>query len=147
SMCQRLEQIVCEKRMQLGYDMSNEGCWTWDEDEELDELDVTTIERYRDLAQSQLRRGTNATKFTKPAVQAKKRQNRLTGVKQATSRLNHFNNSEFANTTNEGIGSAIGNALKRVATQSIAHGLGVSASGLHKFGSDLLHSKTPKAPT
>lgn len=35
-MAQRVEQLVCEKRGKLGYDMSNE-CWTWGEDEQLDE--------------------------------------------------------------------------------------------------------------
>src|SRR5262249_31932727 len=38
----------------------------------------------------------------------------------------------------EGIFSAAANALKSAATSTIATGLGVSASGLHKFGHDLM---------
>src|SRR5262249_45059915 len=37
----------------------------------------------------------------------------------------------------EGVASAIGNFFKHAATQSLATGLGVSASSLHKFGRDL----------
>jgi len=47
----------------------------------------------------------------------------------------------------EGLAGAIGNVFKRMATHSLATGLGVNPSSLHKFGSDLLHTKTPKAPT
>jgi hypothetical protein len=107
-------------------------------DDHLDELGPDLLDRYKDKANAQLRRGTYASKFTKPAVQGKKRQNRLTGVKRATSRLDTFNNDEHANTTNEGLGLALDNAFKGAVTRSLATGLGVSASGLHKFGHDLI---------
>jgi len=142
-MCERLEQIVCEQRVRLGYDMTTEA-WIWDE-EELNELGTDLLNRYIDKASRQLRKGNYGSGTIK--AQTQKRMNRASGIKKANSRLNTYHTDEYSNTTNEGIANAIGNALKRVATQSIAHGLGVSASGLHKFGSDLLHTKTPKAPT
>src|SRR5262249_3858847 len=73
--------------------------------------------------------------------------NRVSGVKRATSRLNTYNNDEHANTTSEGIGSAIGNMVKSIATHTVARGLGVSSSGLHKFGHDLLNKPKAPAPT
>lgn len=100
---------------------------------QLDELGPDVLDRYKDRANSQLRRCTSASKFTKPAVQAKKRANRLQGVKRASSRLNTFNNDEHSNTTNEGLGSAIGNALKGVATHAVASGLGVSHGSVSSF--------------
>src|SRR5262245_28663425 len=44
--------------------------YTWDEEEQLDELDASTLDSYKDKANSQLRRGTYASKFTKPALAA-----------------------------------------------------------------------------
>src|SRR5262249_3205981 len=45
--------------------------YQWDESEQLDELGPDVLDRYKDRANSQLRRGIYASKFTKPAVQAK----------------------------------------------------------------------------
>src|SRR5215469_10328624 len=93
---------------------------TWEEEEELDELDVTTIERYRDRAQSQLTRGTYAKRSDNIKTASRKRMNRASGIKKANSRLNTFNNDGHdANTTNEGIGSAIGNMVKSLATSTV----------------------------
>jgi len=110
----------------------------WDEDEQLDELGPDVLDRYKDRANAQLRRGTAASKFTKPAVQAKKRQNRLQGVKRASSRLNTFHNSEYSDTTNEGVGSALGSLAQGIATQTVAHGLGVGAGTVSKFVGNLI---------
>lgn len=143
NMCKRLDKFVNEQRAGLGYDMQ-EHAWIWDE-EELNELGSDLLNRYIDKASRQLREGNYGSGSIKSQTQ--KRMNRANGIKKANSRLNAYHTDEYSNTQNEGLGSAIGNAFKRVATHSLATGLGVSASGLHKFGSDLLHNKTPKAPT
>jgi len=139
--CQRLEDLVCKKRAGLGYD-GNAQVWTWDEDEELDEVDVTTIERYRDRAQSQLRRGTYAKRSDNIKTATRKRMNRASGIKKANSRLSHFNNDEYANTQTEGILGALGSAFKGIATQTVAHGLGVGAGTIHNSTKNL--SSKPK---
>src|SRR5262245_20668226 len=108
NMRQRLEEKICEQRSRIGFD-GDAQTWTdiedviangdqWDEDEDLSELDQTTIE-------SQLRRGTYASKSDSIKTATKKRQNRLTGVKRASSRLNTFHHDEHSsNTQNEGLG-------------------------------------------
>src|SRR5262249_54995670 len=107
NMRQRLEQKICEQRSRIGFD-GDAQTWTNIEDviangdqwEDLSELDQTTYERYKDRAQSQLRRGTYASKSDSIKTATKKRQNRLTGVAGASSRLNRFNNDEYnSNTT------------------------------------------------
>jgi len=121
-MVERLEPLISEQRAKVGWDGNNQ-VWTWEEEEELDELDVTTIERYRDRAQSQLTRGTYAKRSDNIKTASRKRMNRASGIKKANSRLNTFNNDGHdANTTNEGIGSAIGNMVKSLATSTVSQG-------------------------
>src|SRR6516164_4438682 len=109
-----VDEIADQYDNVVDFDQALRG-WDWnDEEEQIDELDAGTLERYKDRANSQLRRGTFASKFPKPAIQAKKRANRMQGVKRASSLLNTFNNDEHANTTSEGF---LGNMVR----STIAH--------------------------
>jgi len=143
NMCKRLEQLVCEQRARVGYDME-EGGWTWDEDEELTELGPDILNRYIDKSSRQLRKGKYGSGSIKSQV--KTRTNRVQGIKKANSRLNTFNNDEHSNTTNEGIGSALGSLAKGIATQTVAHGLGVGAGTVSKFVGNLSAKQKHVAP-
>jgi hypothetical protein len=139
SMCQRLEQIICEQRARLGYDMqAGAGAWIWDEDEELNELGPDILNRYIDKASRQVRKGKYGSGTIKSQV--KNRTNRVQGIKKANSRLSHFNNDEYSNTTNEGIGSALGHLVKNIATQTVANATGINPSAIH----NIVHHLTAK---
>jgi hypothetical protein len=132
--CQHLEHIVGKKRAKLGYDMTQE-CWTWDENEELNELGPDILNRYIDKSSRQLRKGEYGSGSIK--AQTQKRMNRASGIKKANSRLNSYHTDEYSNTQTEGIGFALGSLAKGIATQTVAHGLGVGAGTIHNFAKHL----------
>src|SRR5262249_9696494 len=62
-------------------------------------------------------------------------------------RLNTYHTDEYSNTTNEGVFSALGSALKGIATQTVAHGLGVSSGTVSKFAGNLSKPKKFRTAT
>ena len=64
------------------------------EEEELDELSLSTLDRYRSKASSQLRRGTYGSAYDSLRTKMRKRTNRIRGVKQADNRIAKYDNDD-----------------------------------------------------
>ena len=117
--------------------------------DDLTELSHELLDRYHQKASAQLRRGTYAKPSDNIKTRTRKPIHRYRGVKRANSGLNSYNTDEFnvgeEEEQSEAIGSAIGNFAASAVTSTVAHGLGVSSSDLHRFTTDLM-KKNPKLP-
>jgi hypothetical protein len=141
------ENKLCEERLQVHESVFGHDAWDVDdipfvEWEALDEIGQEVLNRYISKSQDQLRRG----KFGSGNLrsQVKRRQNRLTGIRRANDRINR---PEPGRDVEEGLGTAAFNIAKKVATDSVAHGLGMSGSTVDQITRDLLsknHSASPK---
>jgi exonuclease V gamma subunit len=114
------------------------------EEDELDELSLTTLDRYRDKASSQLRRGTyGSSAYDSLRTKMRKRTNRFRGVKQADNRIEKHDDEKEQ--VSEGIGDAVGHLARHTAAQALAKGLGLHPSLVHAFVSHLAQRRKEKA--
>jgi hypothetical protein len=138
---------IIEQKNKIWFD--GEACDWVEFGDDLAELSAELLDRYHQKASGQLRRGTYAKRTDNIKTQTRKRVNRLHGVKKASGTLNQYNTDEYnvgeEEEQSEGVFSAVGNFAANAVRNTIAHGLGVSSSDLHRFATDLM-KKNPKLP-